>query len=188
PAAAPAPPPAAAPLSSAAMDSAIRFIQAVTTEIKMGRLYPKESRLRVETRERLVETARELASASPRLAFALGPQGLRINDAPLPASGEAAGRSLAQIFQEKFLVSLTLDRGATNAELFQLLDALGARVAKETAAQHWDKCRPGHIVFVPVRPAAGGDAPTSVRPKPSELEETAHATLNLPAAKLLSLD
>lgn len=189
PAAAPAPTPSpvAAPLSPAALDAAVRFIQAVTTELKMGRLYPKESRMRVEIRERLVETARELTSGSPRVTFALGPQGLKINDASLPATGEGPGRSLAQLFQEKSVVAMTLDRGATNAELFQFLDAMSAVVPKEAAADHWDRCKMTHLVLVPVRPA-GVEAPAPVRPKPSDLEESAHATLTLPAAKLLSLD
>ena len=184
---APAPAPAAVPLNPAAVDAAIRFMQAVTTELKMSRLYPKESRMRVETRERLVETTRELTSASPRVTFALGPQGVKVNDSPLPPTGEGAGRSLAQILQDKFLVALTVDRGATNGEMLQLLEALSATVTRESAPDHWDRIKLPHVALVPVRPA-GVDAPTSVRPKPSDLEETARATANLPAAKLLSLE
>src|SRR6185369_16854156 len=179
--------PAAVPLNPAAVDAAIRFMQAVTTELKMSRLYPKESRMRVETRERLVETTRELTSASPRVTFALGPQGVKVNDSPLPPTGEGAGRSLAQILQDKFLVALTVDRGATNGEMLQLLEALSATVTRESAPDHWDRIKLPHVALVPVRPA-GVDAPTSVRPKPSDLEETARATANLPAAKLLSLE
>jgi diguanylate cyclase (GGDEF)-like protein len=178
----PAPAPPAAPaapapvaLGVAGLDAAIRFLQAIATELKIGRLYPKENRLRVEAREKLAHASRELTTISPRVTFAVGPQGVRVNDTALPPAGEAAARSFSQVLQEKALGALSLDRGVTPSDLGHLLDALVATTPHDP---------PPHVVLTPAR----APLPEMPRTKTSELEGNAQAMVALPLAKLLSLE
>jgi hypothetical protein len=135
--------------------------------------------LRVETRERLAQAASEMTAISARVTFAAGPQNVKVNGAALPPPGEGAGRSLAQILQEKSLAALTLDRGVTGPELLQLLDALGGPTAQ-------DRGKLAHVVLVEARSI--GAEPAAARLKGAELEESAQVMMSLPTAKLLSLD
>ncbi|MBI3854942.1 MAG: AAA family ATPase, partial [Planctomycetes bacterium] len=128
------------PLPETSLAAAARLVQALISELKMGRLYPKESRIRMESRERLSEALRELTAAAPRVTFTADPPLLKVNGAALAAAGDGSAPALAQMFHDKLVSSLTLDRGAAPEELLTLLEGLAAPLPRETAPpDHWDR-------------------------------------------------
>jgi len=129
-------PEATAALAPRATDLALRFAAALASAIKVGRLYPKDSKIREELRDKVRGAATDLVEAASPVTLS---SDASVNGQPMPKHADEA-RDVAAVLADHLVSSLTLKAGVTRREVDALLEALSAPMRKETApADHWDR-------------------------------------------------